>query len=139
MPLVHCNYLVATAYTGIAAILLPGGRTLHSRMKIPIDGLTEDTILPITGHKNATRKLFEETDLLIIHEVTMTERKMFLASDRTLQEIRENKRLFGGLTIVVSGDWRQTLPVIPKANRAQIVDETLKGTWDINTNIICQC
>ena len=130
---------VATAYTGIAAILLPGGRTLHSRMKIPIDGLTEETILPITGHKNATRKLFEETDLLIIDEVTMTERKMFLAIDRTLQEIRENKRLFGGLTIVVSGDWRQTLPVIPKANRAQIVDETLKGTWDINTNIICQC
>ena len=108
-------------------------------MKIPIDGLTEETSLPITGHKNATRKLFEETDLLIIDEVTMTERKMFLAIDRTLQEIRENKRLFGGLTIVVSGDWRQTLPVIPKANRAQIVDETLKGTWDINTNIICQC
>ena len=57
----------------------------------------------------------------------MTERKMFLAIDRTLQEIKENKKPFGGLTIVVSGDWRQTLPVIPKANRAKIVDETLKG------------
>ena len=28
---------IATALTGVAAILLPGGRTLHSKLKVPID------------------------------------------------------------------------------------------------------
>ena len=125
---------VSTAYTGIAAILLPGGRTLHSRLKVPVgDLLTEETILPITGHKNLTRKLFEETDLLVIDEFTMTEKNIFLAIDRTLRDIRVNSKPFGGMTVLLSGDWRQTLPVIPRANRAQIVDETLKGKNKIDT------
>ena len=70
---------------------------------------------------------------LIIDEVTMVERNLFLAIDRTLQEIRGNDKPFGGITIVVSGDWRQTLPVIPRANRAHLVSETLKG----NNSIEC--
>ena len=119
---------VATAFTGIAAILLPGGRTLHSRTKAPVgDNLHEDTILPITNHKNGTRALFQQTSLLIIDEVTMVERNLLLAIDRTLREIRGNDKPFGGITVVISGDWRQTLPVIPRANRAHLVSETLKG------------
>ena len=119
---------VSTAFTGIAAILLPGGRTLHSRLKVPVgDSLTEDTILPITGHKNSTRKLFEAADLLVIDEFTMTCKNIFLAIDRTLRDIRDNSKPFGGMTVLLSGDWRQTLPVIPRANRPQVVDETLKG------------
>ena len=119
---------IATAFTGNAAILLPGGRTLHSRLKVPVgDGLHDKTILPITNKKNGTRALLEETSLLIIDEVTMTEVNIFTAVDRTLREILDKTKPFGGLTVVVSGDWRQTLPVIERANRAQVVSETLKG------------
>ena len=71
--------------------------------------------------------------MLIIDEVTMTERMIFRAIDRTLRLIRgsddktPHRKPFGGMTVVISGDWRQTLPVIPRATRDHIVSETLKG------------
>ena len=125
---------VATAFTGIAAILLPGGRTLHSKLKVPFgEHLHEEAHCGFTSKKSGTRKLLCNTDLLIIDEVTMTERMIFQAVDRTLRLIRgpddktPHKQPFGGLTVVISGDWRQTLPVIPRATRDHIVSETLKG------------
>lgn len=42
------------------------------------------------------------------------------AVNRTLQDIRENKSLMGGLLVVLAGDFRQTLPVV---KRGTIVDE----------------
>ena len=72
--------------------------------------------------------MVEQASLLIIDEVTMCERNIFLAIDRTFRDIRGHPdKPFGGLTLVISGDWRQTLPVIPRANRAHLVSETLKG------------
>ena len=125
---------VATAFTGIAAILLPGGRTLHSKLKVPFgEHLHEEAHCSFTSKKSGTRKLLQNTDLLIIDEVTMTERMIFKAIDRTLRLIRgpddktPHRKPFGGMTVVVSGDWRQTLPVIPRATRDEIVSETLKG------------
>ena len=57
----------------------------------------------------------------------MMDKNILLALDKTLKKIRNSNQPFGGVTVVLSGDWRQTLPVIPRANRAQIVQETLKG------------
>ena len=57
----------------------------------------------------------------------MTEVNILTAIDRTLRDILDKEKPFGGITVVVSGDWRQTLPVIPRSNRAQVVSETLKG------------
>ena len=128
------NIAVATAFTGIAAILLPGGRTLHSKLKVPFgEHLHEEAHCAFTSKKSGTRKLLSNTDLLIIDEVTMTERMIFRAIDRTLRLIRgsddktPHRKPFGGMTVVISGDWRQTLPVIPRATRDEIVSETLKG------------
>ena len=119
---------IATALTGVAAILLPGGRTLHSKLKVPIESLTEDSLLQCTGQKNGTRALLEKASLLVIDEATMMERRILKTIDRTLRRFKSPAKPFGGLTLVLSGDWRQTLPVIPRAPRAEIVSETLKGT-----------
>jgi hypothetical protein len=48
------------------------------------------------------------------------------AVDRTLQDIRDNNSPFGGLTVVFGGDFRQTLPVITKGLREQIVGASLR-------------
>ena len=47
------------------------------------------------------------------------------ALDRCLRDIRNNDRLFGGITLLII-DFRQTLPVIPRASRGQIVASTLR-------------
>lgn len=42
----------------------------------------------------------------------MVHKKSLEALDRTLKDLRKNENLFGGAFILLSGDFRQTLPVI---------------------------
>lgn len=58
-------------------------------------------------------RLLIETDLIIWDEAPMNDRKCFETLDRTLRDILDAPDvLFGGKTIVLGGDFRQTLPVI---------------------------
>ena len=45
---------------------------------------------------------------------------------RTLCTVRGVDSPFGGLTVIISGDWRQTLPIVPGASEATIVNSCLK-------------
>ena len=54
----------------------------------------------------STAELFRQAKLLIIDEVSMGNRFIFEAIDRTLQDIRKDSRLFGGRTVVFTGDLR---------------------------------
>ena len=56
----------------------------------------------------------------------MAHRRVYEAVDRTLRDIRETERPFGGITFVLAGDWRQILPVVRKGGRPEIVDACLK-------------
>ena len=111
---------LATAMSGIAATLLPMGRTLHSRLKVPIN-INDDSTCNISP-SDATAELLRRCRLLVIDEVSMANRRIFEAIDRMLKNIREDESHFGGLTVVFAGDWRQILPVVCKGNRADIVD-----------------
>lgn len=46
--------------------------------------------------------------------------------DQSLQDICGNKKPFGGITIVLGGDFRQILPIVPKGVQEQIVSASLK-------------
>ena len=48
----------------------------------------------------------------------MMHRHLFEGLSRTLQDLRNDRRLFGGITVLLSGDFRQVLPVIPKGTPA---------------------
>ena len=45
---------------------------------------------------------------------------------RTLCTVRGVDLPFGGLTVIISGDWRQTVPIVPGASEATIVNSCLK-------------
>ena len=60
--------------------------------------------------------------------MTMATRKMINCIDRSLKEILDETKPFGGVTVVFSGDWRQCLPVVPRASKAEILRETIKET-----------
>ena len=60
--------------------------------------------------------------------MTMATRKMINCIDRSLKEILDKTKPFGGVTVVFSGDWRQCLPVVPRAGKAEILRETIKET-----------
>lgn len=103
---------LAVASSGIAAQLLSNGRTAHSTFNIPLSLSTTD--LPMCNIKRGSSKacLLNECSVIFWDEATMTNRLAFEALDRTLQDIRHCSKPFGGIAVVLSGDFRQTLPVI---------------------------
>ncbi|SCZ94235.1 BZ3500_MvSof-1268-A1-R1_Chr12-2g03772 [Microbotryum saponariae] len=114
------KYALAVASSGIAALLLPKGRTAHSWFKIPIDIFDDSTCnVPKQGQ---LAELFRMCDLIVWDEAPMQHRRCFQLVDRMLQDVRSSTARFGGLTVVLAGDPKQCLPVIPKSSPAQIVD-----------------
>ena len=49
-----------------------------------------------------------------------------IGSLRTLTGIDD---LFGGITVVFSGDWRQCLPIVKHGGRGEVVDACLKSSY----------
>ena len=111
---------LAMATTGIAANLLSLGRTFHSRMKASLTP-TEESTLNIKG-QSTLAELIKMAKILMIDEATMLHRYQLEAMNRTLQDILDDDRPFGGKVIVLAGDFRQCLPVVPGASRAGTVD-----------------
>jgi hypothetical protein len=123
--------ILCVASTGLAGLLLPGGQTAHSMFKIPIDTLTCTSICNITK-ESLRADLLRITDAVIFDECLMTHRFCFEALDRTLQDLRDCPRRFGGLTMVFGGDFQQILPVVTNGSRADIVNACLRRSylWD---------
>ncbi|GMF51137.1 unnamed protein product [Phytophthora fragariaefolia] len=118
---------IAVASSGIAASLLMGGRTAHSTFKIPLK-LDEKSVCSI--HKQSKwKKLFQEASLIIWDEAPMTHRHAFEAVDRSLRDVLNNDEdPFGGKTVVLSGDFRQILPVAVRGTPAETIDACLKSS-----------
>lgn len=121
--------VLTVASSGIAALLLEGGRTAHSRFKIPIKIDEHSTCAVYQGTPLA--RLLQKTSLIIWDEAPMAHRHAFEAVDRMLRDIirpinpeAENK-VFGGLPVLLGGDFRQILPVVLKGKRGDIVSATL--------------
>jgi hypothetical protein len=118
--------VLCVASSGIAALLLEGGRTAHSRFKIPL-AVNKDTVAGIK--KNSMEaELIQETDLILWDEALMQHRHIFDAVNCSLQDIRDDNRLFGGITAVFGGDYQQILPVILKGTRGDIIDASLMSS-----------
>nr|XP_045088557.1 ATP-dependent DNA helicase PIF1-like [Aegilops tauschii subsp. strangulata] len=118
---------IATATSGIAASIMPGGRTAHSRFKIPIK-LTDNSMCGFTK-QSGTAELLRQASLIIWDEVAMTKRQAGETLDRSLQDIMECSLPFGGKVVVFGGDFRQVLPVVTRGTRAQITDATLLRSY----------
>ena len=104
--------VLVTAPTGSAASLLPGGRTIHSLLKIrPEDGFKqhEEPLQGMALHRLQTT--FRTTKVLILDEKSMCGLGRLSQVHRRLCQAKESTEPFGGLTFVLCGDIRQLPPV----------------------------
>ncbi|XP_056690326.1 ATP-dependent DNA helicase pfh1-like [Spinacia oleracea] len=118
--------VLPVASSGIASLLLPRGRTAHSRFKIPLS-VTEDSTCNIKPGSDLA-ELLMKTSLIIWDEAPMINKFCFEA--RRLRDVlRPSDQPFGGKVIVFGGDFRQILPVIPKGSRQDIVFSTINSSY----------
>lgn len=113
--------------SGIAALLLPGGITSHSRFKIPLN-VNEDSVCDIKRNTQLY-ELIKRTALVIWYEVPMQHKHCFTAVHRTLTDLLDNENLFGGIPMVLGGDFAQILPVVRKGTRATIVEANIQRSF----------
>ena len=132
---------IAVASSGIASLLLPGGRTAHSRFKIPIN-LNEDSLCQIPRQSDEA-KLLQKASVIIWDEAPMMHKHAFEAFDRTMRDLMKHinpgseNYPFGNKVVLFGGDFRQILPVVLRGSRSDIVDACLNRSylWDKTTVI----
>lgn len=119
------------ATTGIASTLLKGGRTVHSGFKLPVP--ITDTSVSTMRAMSPDAEILRSAVLIIIDEVTILTKDGLRCIDALLRELNQSNIPFGGKVIVIGGDFRQTLPVIPKGTRADIIENCIKSSilWPI--------
>ncbi|XP_027171842.1 uncharacterized protein LOC113771461 [Coffea eugenioides] len=117
---------IAVATSGVAASILPGGRTAHSRFKMPLD-FSRNKTCQISKQGSVARLLFQSR-LILWDEASMAKREIVEAFDGLLRDIMDCDLPFGGKVVVFGGDFRQTLPVIKQATKQTLIESSLPNS-----------
>nr|GEU72546.1 DNA helicase [Tanacetum cinerariifolium] len=119
---------LAVASLGIASLLLPAGRTTHSRFKPPLELI--DKSLCYVKKKSQLGNLLVETDLIILDEAPMNDKRCFETLDMMLRDLMSTPNvIFRGKTIVLGGDFSQTLPVKKGASKEQLIAASIAESY----------
>ena len=98
------------APTGKAAALIDG-MTLHSFLSLPVNQCKHKLVKLDSDVSNRIGVKLKDLQLLIIDEISMVGFTMFQQVDARLQQIMKSKQPFGGISVVVLGDFNQLRPV----------------------------
>ncbi|XP_019167574.1 PREDICTED: ATP-dependent DNA helicase PIF4-like [Ipomoea nil] len=127
------DIVLNVASSGIASLFLLGGRTAHSRFVIPLS-LNGDSTCNISQGSDLC-ELIIRSKLIIWDEALLTHKYYFEALDKAMRGLLRftipgsAEKIFSGKTVVLGGDFRQILPVIPKATRLMIVGATINSSY----------
>lgn len=122
--------VVVTATTGLAAAHL-GGQTIHSW-----SGIGLDTRLPehyVYMMSETRKKGIRKTDVLIIDEVSMMHDYNLDMVDEAMKIIRENDKPFGGIQVILCGDFFQ-LPPVTQGGDGRFITES-KAWANLNLSV----
>jgi hypothetical protein len=115
--------VAVTASTGIAATHI-GGVTIHSWSGIGIKDDLSSMEIDLLTQKEYLWKRYDKARVLIIDEVSMINAKMFDALDRLAQGMKGNTLPFGGMQVVLSGDFFQLPPIIRGGGEVAYIDKS---------------
>ena len=99
-----------TASTGIAATHM-GGVTIHSWSGIGISDSLSDLEIDGIAEKKYIRTKIETAKVLIIDEVSMLHHFRLDMVDRVIRKIKKSKDPFGGIQVILCGDFFQLPPI----------------------------
>lgn len=102
--------VAVTASTGIAATHM-SGTTIHSWSGIGIKDELSDRDLSNLSRKQFLADRLKDTAVLIIDEISMLHAKQLNLVSQVLKYVRKNDKAFGGIQVVVAGDFFQLPPI----------------------------
>jgi len=102
-----------TALTGCAATLLHSkAKTVHSWAGIGLGAEPAEVLISNLKKSRKAKKRWFETDILVIDEVSMMTPELFEKLDKIGRRVRQNnEKPFGGMQLVLVGDFYQLPPV----------------------------
>ncbi|MBA3732898.1 AAA family ATPase [Patescibacteria group bacterium] len=106
----HAVDVAVTASTGIAATHL-GGMTIHSWSGLGVRDILTDYDIEDLMERQYLYKRFERTKVLIIDEVSMLHHFRLDLIEWICRQMKHNERPFGGMQIILCGDFFQLPPV----------------------------
>jgi hypothetical protein len=131
-------HALCVASSRIAALLLPGGRTTHSTLKIPLT--LDNTSTCAISRRSFLATTLKDVHLLIWDKCSMQNRLAFEAVNWLLQDICANDLLFGGVTTILGGDFLQTLPIVSFPSKSDTLDAALFSSplWPFHSTTLSQ-
>ena len=102
--------VAVTASTGIAATHM-NGTTIHSWSGIGIKDELSERDLTTLARKQFLADRLKDTAVLIIDEISMLHAKQLNAVNEVLKHVRKSPLAFGGIQVVVAGDFFQLPPI----------------------------
>ncbi|MBF2720441.1 AAA family ATPase [Psychrobacter sp. NG254] len=102
--------VAVTASTGIAATHM-SGTTIHSWSGIGIKDELTDRDLTTLSRKQFLADRLKDTAVLVIDEISMLHAKQINLVSQVLKHVRKNDKAFGGIQVVVAGDFFQLPPI----------------------------
>lgn len=124
--------LSVTASTGLAACNI-GGMTLHSFAGIGLGKEDVPTLVRKIRRNPKAKNRWLRTNTLIIDEVSMVDGDLFDKLAQIARTIRNNGRPWGGIQLIITGDFFQLPPVPDGGGKKDIKFAFEAATW--NTSI----
>lgn len=128
------KHVSVTATTGLAATHI-GGNTIHAWSGIGVkDALEEDFEDYMLKSR---RDIIETTDVLIIDEISMLHDFRLDMVDTVARVIRDDPRPFGGLQVILCGDFFQLPPINRDEQRENGSFAVNANSWQALDPVIC--
>ena len=113
---------VKTASTGVGAVNI-GGITAHKALGLPLGYPTDKDWTKLTPNVKELFGLSSPVKRIVIDEVGMFPVYQLDVINFKLQKLRKNKKPFGGIQMVLSGDMGQLEPIITKEEKPLIASK----------------
>ena len=126
--------VAVTASTGIAATHI-GGMTIHSWSGLGIrDQLTPYDLDQIGSNEKVVKRA-KAAHVLVIDEISMLDGKVLDMVDQVLRTVRQSTEAFGGVQIIVVGDFFQLPPVTRNGDMMRYAFES--RAWENTKPLVC--
>jgi ATP-dependent DNA helicase PIF1 len=117
--------IAVTSTTGVSALLI-NGTTLHSYLGIGLGTQDVDGLYLKIKKNPFILKRWRNLEILIIDEISMLSPELFDKLEKLARVLRENPKPFGGIQLIITGDFLQ----LPPVKSSEFCFESI--SWDIS-------